>query len=142
MPHWSESYIGLPFAEKGRTREGLDCWGLVRLVLAEQCGIELPGYDADYACVAEVREIAAALGKAQASADWLPVLPGSERVFDVALFRRGRLEGHVGVIVERGRVLHVARGRAAAIERLSAAHLVSVHVGTFRHAGLADRVVA
>lgn len=29
---WWNEYVGLPFADKGRTREGCDCWGLVRLV--------------------------------------------------------------------------------------------------------------
>lgn len=40
-----ETYVGLPYKHLGRTREeGVDCYGLVRLVLQENCGITLPDY--------------------------------------------------------------------------------------------------
>ncbi len=35
VPIWAGRYIGLPFAEHGRDRGGIDCWGLVRLTLLE-----------------------------------------------------------------------------------------------------------
>ncbi len=50
-PAWAAEYIGIPFAERGRTRAGCDCWGLVRLVLAERFGIELPSYADGYETV-------------------------------------------------------------------------------------------
>ena len=36
-----DDYVGLPWRIGGRDRRGLDCFGLVRLVLAEQAGIIL-----------------------------------------------------------------------------------------------------
>ena len=42
MHDWVRPYLVVPWLEDGRTREGADCWGLVRLVLAEQAGIDLP----------------------------------------------------------------------------------------------------
>jgi cell wall-associated NlpC family hydrolase len=50
-PAWAAEYIGIPFLERGRGRAGCDCWGLVRLVLAERFGIELPSHADDYETV-------------------------------------------------------------------------------------------
>ena len=44
IPYWAGHYIGLPFLEHGRSIRGLDCWGLVRLVLHEQFDVCLPSY--------------------------------------------------------------------------------------------------
>lgn len=41
---WVGYYLGLPYKEKGRDRQGLDDWGLYRLVIAEQFGIALPSF--------------------------------------------------------------------------------------------------
>lgn len=47
MSHWADRFVGLPFKRMGRDAAGLDCWGLVRLVLAEQAAIILPSYSKD-----------------------------------------------------------------------------------------------
>ncbi len=44
LPIWAAHYIGIPFADHGRNREGLDGWGIVRLICAEQFGIALPSF--------------------------------------------------------------------------------------------------
>jgi cell wall-associated NlpC family hydrolase len=44
---FADQYCGLPYKRRGRDREGLDCWGLVRLVLLEQAGKTFPRYDND-----------------------------------------------------------------------------------------------
>lgn len=61
-PAWAENFIGIPFKEKGRTREGVDCWGAVRLVLQEHFGIVgLPDYCDSYESKDDKQGIAAAV---------------------------------------------------------------------------------
>lgn len=43
-PLWAGRYLGIPYTQKGRDRGGLDDWGLVRLVQAEQYGHSLPSF--------------------------------------------------------------------------------------------------
>lgn len=43
MKHWAEVYIGIPYKLGGRTiLEGLDCWGLFRLVQRNHYRREIP----------------------------------------------------------------------------------------------------
>jgi hypothetical protein len=44
---WADIYVGLPFKRMGRDRAGLDCFGLIRLVLHELAGVLLPSYSED-----------------------------------------------------------------------------------------------
>ena len=52
-------YVGLPWLDRGRTADGADCWGLVRLVLAGHFGVEVPSYLDDYDDPREVVRVAA-----------------------------------------------------------------------------------
>jgi len=115
LPAWCASYIGLPFMAGGRTRDGLDCWGLVALVWAEHFGKPLPDYDgpfwtkgADYAAVGAA---------AQRFTDrFTPVEPGSERAGDGVLIRMRGAPIHVAVVVEPGKMLHIEAGTGACVE--------------------------
>lgn len=40
--HWAAKYIGVPYKVGGDALSGADCWGLVRLVLRAERGIEMP----------------------------------------------------------------------------------------------------
>lgn len=136
--HWSADYIGLPFADRGRSRDGVDCWGLLRLVYAEVLGLDLPSYTEGYASVAERAEIAALLTGERRTALWTEVPAAAADPFDVLLFTHMGKPLHVGLVVRRGLMLHVTEGQDSRLEpygdgwwrpRLLAAH---------RHARMAN----
>ena len=47
-PSWVAPYIGIPYRDHGRDRNGCDCWGGVRMVLADVFGVDLPDYSDHY----------------------------------------------------------------------------------------------
>lgn len=111
---WAGEYIGLPFAERGRTREGVDCWGLVRIVLSERYGVDVPSYAERYECCGDV-EILGNLVPAEAR-EWLYVPIENATAGDVIVLRmRGRAM-HVGIIVGDGKFLHAREKIGSCLE--------------------------
>jgi len=129
VTHWSAAYVGVPWVARGRDRDGLDCYGLVRLVFAEQRGVELPEYEG-YVSARERAEIAAMIEGAAGSVDWRKI--DRAEAFDVAVFRTGRLASHVGVMIDARRMLHVADGREAEISRIDIGQWSTRLIGIFR----------
>lgn len=130
--HWSSDYVGLPFAARGRDRAGLDCYGLVRLALAERFGVVLPSYAEAYACTAERREIASALAQATVvGGPWRPIAAGREREGDVLTFSVMGAPLHVALVVRPGLMLHVSAGIESRVEGYRggawAPRLLSIH---------------
>jgi cell wall-associated NlpC family hydrolase len=101
----------------GRDMFGLDCWGLVYLVYKQELEINLPDYVSDYSSPEELREIGALIAQ-EKQTGWHRVCKNDIRPFDVALFRRGRFDAHVGVMIDNTRMLHMARDQRAVIEAL------------------------
>ncbi|GIX11235.1 MAG: tail assembly protein [Elioraea sp.] len=116
-PPWCGEYVGIPFAERGRTREGCDCWGLVRLVLAERWRVRVPSCDLIYRDTEDVEAIATTFATA-AARGWRRVSGPYWREGDVALFRVAGRPVHVGLIVGWPWMLHVERGIDAACDRI------------------------
>lgn len=134
---WSNAYVGLPWAEFGRDRAGCDCWGLACVIYREELGITLPDY-LGYGSADELGEIAALVDGATASPLWLPA-SGPALAFDIAVFRRGRLSSHVGIVVRHGLMIHMADESAARHERYDAGRWRTRLTGTWRHVDLVSR---
>ena len=106
------SYIGIPWRDHGRDRNGCDCWGLVRLVYREQLEIDLPSFGDDYVSTADRKALEALLSVGMD--DWYEVPRSRAMRLDVVLLRA--LPWHVGIVAGGGAMLHMPRGQAAVIE--------------------------
>lgn len=137
LPGWVAPYIGLPFRLHGRDRSGVDCWGLVRLVLMEQFGLDLPAYTAGYerASPADRADIARLIEGRRS--DWIAVDPAATRAGDVLLIRLWGYPSHVAVAIAPGWMLHVEEGRAAIAEIHDGPVWRHRIAGVYRHAELA-----
>jgi cell wall-associated NlpC family hydrolase len=85
IPIWAGRYIGLPFRDHGRDRNGLDCWGLARLVLAEQFGLALPSFVTDYRRTTDMAGISKVITRE--TKKWTPVAAGREKTGDIIILR-------------------------------------------------------
>lgn len=129
MTHWSERYLGLPYAPQGRSLAGLDCWGLCWAVLPA-FGLPVPSYAGEYASEQERDEIAGLINHAKPQ--WLRVENAEE--LDLVTFRRGRIDAHVGVVVRPGLMLHVTKEKPSCIERYDVGYWANRLTGIWRHA--------
>lgn len=103
---WANNYINIPFKIDGRTKEGIDCWGLVCLVYKEQLGTILPQYDVKFNdCSSHsLRKMAREIDKSKKNWDRVE---GSPKPFDVVLLRNGKLVSHIGIVIDREKMLHI-----------------------------------
>mgnify|MGYP002778561451 CR=1 FL=1 len=115
MEDWLAPYIGLPFLPHGRTREGLDCWGLVRLVLAEHFGKQLPSYADGYGSITD-RQTLGALIPGHLASGWQEVPAGQECSGDLILLRVLGVPMHVGLVIGSRRFLHIEQTINSCIE--------------------------
>jgi cell wall-associated NlpC family hydrolase len=131
LPAWAAQYVGLPFLANGRTRAGLDCYGLVRLVLLEQFAVELPRYDGAHVGphwpgVAEAVR--------RGLADWQPVSRAAARVGDGLVLRLRGYPLHVGLVIDAAplTMLHVVQGTATCCQRLDSPQWQPRLLGVYR----------
>jgi len=134
---WAAKYVGLPFAEHGRDESGVDCYGLVRLVWRNECGLELPSYVTEYDSTMDRESIAQALASFGHERDeWIRIPLGQEQPFDGVLLRMLGFPMHVGVVVTPGVMLHCEQGLDAALDRYNTMRWRNRLVGCWRHHSL------
>ena len=133
IPDWVTPFVGIPWLEKGRDREGADCWGVLRLAMREHYGVDLPSYGEDYDDLTDGAKITALLRQGIPSGGWRQVTDPREGD-GVVLRIIGPLELHVGLVVAPGLFLHaLEKYGGSAVERLD--HPMWAHriLGYYRH---------
>jgi cell wall-associated NlpC family hydrolase len=131
---WAAKYVGLPFADHGRDHDGVDCWGLVRLVLLEQCSIEVPSYGETSAH--DLAMVTQLVGRDAYLDPWVPVMANGILPFDVAVMFRRHDPTHVGIMVDNERILHIEEKIAAVMLPLSHPTIAFRRPRFFRHRDL------
>lgn len=128
----ADRFAAIPFADRGRDYSGCDCWGLVWLWYRDVLGIALDPYDGvaarDAAAIREMIE--------RHRDEWAEVT--APRDHDVVVMRSltGRGDGHLGLVVEKRRLMHTTDPIGVRVERLSAPHVASRIIEFRRHPSL------
>lgn len=142
MSRWAEKYMGLSFIDGGRDFPAVDCWGLVRLVLAREAGVDLPAYGDISAH--DLMKVAHEMGSAQVSGPWRPVT-SNLRALDVVAMRANptatghrRAVVHVGVMTGPDKMMHIEEG--SGVHHVAVSHYTVRPriVGYWRHEALND----
>ena len=104
MYEWVKKYIGIPFVSNGRALSGCDCYGLVRLVLRNEYGVDLPELSDNYTNALNVKETA------RLFAEHLPVLAAKKinapEERSVVVITEHGATAHIGIAAGGGYVLH------------------------------------
>lgn len=108
-PAWVADYLTIPFLNRGRSRLGADCWGLVWIVSREQFGRHLPSLDDAYFNALDPVEIARLIHAGEA------LVPGARQVAhpregSIAVIRSRGVVTHTGIYIGAGHLVHTDRG--------------------------------
>ena len=127
---WAKDYVGIPFVSGGRDRSGADCYGLVRLVRAEQFGDSLPLLSGDYSDANNYAETEALMRSQRPLLAGLPVeAPESG---DVCVLKFRGIPTHLGICAGNGWLLHTLKRTGSVLQRLSDPHLAGRIEGWYR----------
>lgn len=127
-----DRFVGLPFRSLGRDVDGVDCWGLVRLVYRECLGVDLPSYAGEYANAADRAHLERVIAGGILE-EWTAIAADAARPFDAILMNQAGVPSHVGLVAGRGLVLHVEPQSFSTIENYRGVRIARRLAGFFRH---------
>jgi NlpC/P60 family len=128
---WINDYVGVPFVENGRTRDGWDCWGLVVAIYRDRLGLELPDYQWRPPFGPFEKLAAFQRGKDSVDAGELAQALEAPEAWAIGLVRADRRPFHVGLSIGGG-VLHAQRYAGTVYEPLARFQSVYQGVKWFR----------
>lgn len=127
-------YIGIPFEERGR-REALDCWGLVRRFYWEVFDIGLPLLNT-YRDTKDQKTIEKIVKGEEVESVWKEIENGQHKYGDILIFLINGVPSHIGMVVDKNRMLHIEKGIDSCIERFDGMRWKKRLYKIYRHKGL------
>ena len=129
-----DDFARLPYTDEGRSREGVDCYGLVWLWYRDVLGVDIPIYNdvppSDRGKVREMME--------RQRAEWIVV--DDPREHDVCMMRgldpRFKGPGHIGIVMPKRRVMHMTARFGVTVPRLSDPEIKTRIIEFGRHISL------
>jgi cell wall-associated NlpC family hydrolase len=127
---WVKRYVGIPFRSNGRTPDGCDCYGLVRLVLRDVYGIAVPELSGDYTDALSLRETKGLFARNR------PVLLAERQAEpeagSVAVINERGYPCHLGIYAGGGYLLHTTLKTGSVAQRLTHPDLAARIEGYYR----------
>ena len=125
---WSNKYIGIPYKQKGRDFDGIDCWGLVRLIYKEEYNVQLPSFVNDYTedDTIRIQDLVA-----QYKEGWEQLDEPQEGC--VVLFRILGTESHIGVAISSTQFIHAREKYTSAVESFDSTAWKNRVIGYFKY---------
>ena len=126
--HWTEAYLGLPYAQGGSGPEGYNCWGFFRFVQRDRFGIHVPEISEPESLPKLLRKVPAAA----AELGWEKI--AVPRTGDAVLMAHHTHPSHCGVYVDDiagGAILHCIAGPGSVLHSMRHLEIASWRIAAF-----------
>jgi len=110
-------YLGIQYVDFGRTKEGLDCWGLCYLIAKEKFNYELPVFSNHYASASDGESVSD-LVESEKLKQWDKIDINKYEEGDIIVFRVAGFPCHVGTFIGKNKFIHILKGSEVTIESL------------------------
>lgn len=122
-------YISIPYKEKGRDFDGVDCYGLNYLIYKNEIDLLIPSYADDYQSAEDGRELGLLINKEKVK--WIKVdIP---EIFDGVLIRMKGHPMHCGMYIGDGLFIHCLKGSGVTIEKIDSITWKNRILGFYRY---------
>jgi len=120
-------YVGIKYVNGGRTEDGLDCYGLVRLFLQENFAIELQNLDRYPESIQDLISIQ------KQDVMWTEIDIKDIKIGDVLVLRQLRVAAHIGVVDSETSFIHCDEVNGVVREKLTDSKWKRRIVSAHRH---------
>jgi cell wall-associated NlpC family hydrolase len=122
-------YIGIPYELGGRDKAGADCWGIVRMILRDEFGKELP----DFPITRWDPQDDISWRKLEAAKSEIPCIRVTHpKPGDICVLNLCGRPTHVGIFISANEIIHTLGGIQSVIERIESPRIKSRIEGFYR----------